>query len=470
MKKRKNLLFVFADQWRRAAMGAYHEDPVYTPHMDAFGEEGTIFENGVSACPLCSPARASMLSGRDPLATGVFTNCKPGTDIRLRDEEICIADVLKPLGYQTGYIGKWHLDEAELNYNPSPASGAAGWDAYTPPGPRRHGFDFWYSYGACDRHLHPHYWRDTPQATKVDAWSPEHETDVALEFLRSLDRERPFCLFISWNPPHSPYAQVPEKYLRLYEGKEIPFRQNVIAHDLHCHTYETFDYTPETLREATRQYYAAVSGLDDQFGRLLEGLRACGLEEDTYVLLTADHGDLMGSHGMMAKHVWHEESIGVPLVLRGPGVAKRRCDTVVSTPDLAPTLLALLEAPIPDSMQGEDLSGMILKGEECDRAAFLCACPGRDIFLQAFREAGKNPLDYGWRALRTRTHLYVVEVGYEVTPKLQRLLYDLAADPFEQHPLTLSRPEENPLAASMEEQLCRWMRARGDGFLQHLSH
>lgn len=409
-----------------------------------------------------------MLTGKDPLATGVFTNCKPGTSIRLRDEEVCIADVLKPLGYQTGYIGKWHLDESELNYNPAPASGAKDWDAYTPPGPRRHGFDFWHSYGACDRHLHPHYWENTPERLQFDQWSPEHETDVALDFLRGLDRENPFCLFISWNPPHSPYDQVPEKYLDLYREQEIHFRGNVIPHDLHTHTYETFGYTPETLREATRQYYAEVSGLDDQFGRLMDGLRALGLEEDTYVVVTADHGDMLGSHGMMAKHVWHEESIGVPLLLRGPGVPRRRCNTVVSTPDLAPTLLALMGAPVPAAMQGSDLSRMILEGGEEPRAAYLCACPGRDVFLQAFREAGKSPLDYGWRALRTETHTYVVEVGYDVTPKLHRLLYDLQADPLQQHPLAIEKPEENPLTARFEEQLRRWMRESGDGFLQHL--
>ena len=108
--KGKNLLFVFADQWRRSAIGYEGSEQVKTPRMDQFARESVYCTNAVSACPLCSPHRASMLTGRYPLSTGVITNCKPELPYHLQDSEICISDVLKENGYNTGYIGKWHLD------------------------------------------------------------------------------------------------------------------------------------------------------------------------------------------------------------------------------------------------------------------------------------------------------------------------------------------------------------------------
>ena len=159
-KKKKNLLFIFADQWRRDAMGFANADPVKTPNMDSFARESVYCTDAVSTFPLCSPHRASLLTGKNPLHTGVFTNCKTGLAMGLKEEEYCIGDALKDCGYQTGYIGKWHLDEPDKNHSENPESGARNWDAFTPPGVRRHGFDFWYSYGAWDQHMTPHYWKE----------------------------------------------------------------------------------------------------------------------------------------------------------------------------------------------------------------------------------------------------------------------------------------------------------------------
>ena len=165
---KKNLLFVFADQWRGSAIGYAREDPVQTPVMDRFCEESVYCDHAFSTFPLCSPHRASLLTGRYPLSTGFFTNCKTGLSMRLQDGEIGIGQVLKEAGYQTAYIGKWHLDEPERNREENPASGALGWDAFTPPGVRRHGFDYWYSYGASDAHLQPHYRLDPPDTIRLD--------------------------------------------------------------------------------------------------------------------------------------------------------------------------------------------------------------------------------------------------------------------------------------------------------------
>lgn len=453
-------------------MGCANSDPVLTPNMDAFASESVYCTDAVSAFPLCSPHRASLLTGRYPLHTGFFTNCKTGLSMRLKDDELCIGEVLRQAGYATGYIGKWHLDEPEQNRETKPASGAKNWDAYTPPGVRRHGFDYWYSYGAWDEHLSPHYWKDTPEQIHVDKWSPEHETDIALQYLEERDKDRPFALFVSWNPPHSPYDQVPDRYLDLYRHAELPLKENVDLTNIHYHTHEPAGYDRDTLMQLTREYYAAVSGLDDQFGRILEAIRNQGLTEDTIIVLTADHGDMMGSHGLMAKHVWYEESIGIPLVIGGGGLQPGICRTCIGSQDMMPTLLGLLNLQIPDTVEGKNCAPYIRKeeAETKDSSSFLCACPGREVFLEAFRKAGKHPWAYGWRGIRTRRYTYIIEAGYEPQPDWKRYLYDLEEDPLEMHPLILEDAQENETALELEKKVIAWMQEQEDEFLDTMKH
>lgn len=460
--KKKNLLFVFADQWRASAFGFTGEDPVITPNMDRFCGESVTCVNACSTFPLCTPHRASLLTGRYPLSMGMFTNCKTGLSMRLGDEEVGIGQVLKQQGYETAYIGKWHLDEPELNKDPKPASGARGWDAYTPPGVRRHGFDFWYSYGAWDAHLSPHYWMDSPEQIQIGKWSPEHETDVAIEYLRK-NKNGPFALYISWNPPHSPYAEVPKRYRELY--RDIKLRTNVSFDGIHHHTGEEVPYTKEELEETTKLYYAAVSGLDEQFGRLTEELKRLGIYEDTVVVLSSDHGDMMGSHGLMGKHVWYEESVNIPFVVRYPGCGPCTSEICIGSQDMMPTILGMLGIPVPDTVEGEDCSAALLGGKEDEeKACFLCACPGRDVFLKAFEEAGKDPMEAGWRGIRTKRYTYVVDTGYGVEPQLARHLYDNWSDSYQQRELDLGIPEHEELARRLEERILKWVREQKDGF------
>ena len=466
---KKNLLFVFADQWRGSAIGYAGEDPVQTPVMDRFCEESVYCDHAFSTFPLCSPHRASLLTGRYPLSTGFFTNCKTGLSMRLQDGETGIGQVLKDAGYQTAYIGKWHLDEPERNRVENPASGAMGWDAFTPPGVRRHGFDYWYSYGAWDAHLHPHYWRDTPDMIRVDQWSVEHETDAAIRYLECVrDKERPFAMYISWNPPHSPYDEVPDQYLDIFEGRELRLRGNVQTDHLHHHTEEAVPGDRADLERTTRQYYAAVAGLDEQFGRLIDTLKREGLYEDTVIVLSSDHGDMMGSHGLMGKHAWYEESVRIPFVVRNPGTDPHTCTTCIGSQDMMPTVLGLLDVPVPDSVEGEDCSHILESGEEDpDKVSFLCACPGRALYLDEFSKAGMDPMRYGWRGVRTARYTYVMDAGYHPVPQPEclRYLYDNELDPLQQKPLDLETEENKALAERLERMTVDWMKAQQDHFI-----
>jgi len=238
---RPNLLIVYPDQWRGQALGCLGEDPVVTPRLDALAAESLVLTEAVANYPVCSPSRAMLLSGRYPHANGVLGNCNSaGSEhgYELRSDEACWSDVLAQAGYSLGWIGKWHLDGPRRPYVESPNNSEDfAWNEWTPP-ERRHGFGFWYAYGTMDDHLRPMYWStDAPRdgAHRVEQWGPEHETDVALRYLRNeggalRDPDAPFALVVAMNPPHMPYGKVPERYKEVYEGRsaqELCPRPNV---------------------------------------------------------------------------------------------------------------------------------------------------------------------------------------------------------------------------------------------------
>lgn len=465
-REQPNLIYIFADQWRRQAVGYEGEDPVHTPNIDSFSRESTVLTDAVTVSPLCSPHRGSLLTGKYPINTGVYTNCKVGADLMLSPEEICVSDVLSKAGYETGYIGKWHLDLPELNVTDEPESGAMGWDAYTPPGPKRHGFQYWYSYGAWDDHFSPHYWQDSSEKVKVNQWSVEHETDRALDFIKDRKSDRPFGLFISWNPPHSPFEQVPEKYRELYKEKDLPLRENVHDSKYIVHTGESVDGGLEELKRNQLNYFAAISGIDDQFERILQLLRDEKLEEDTIVVLTSDHGEMMGSHGLMAKHVWYEESIGVPFVIRWPReIPYAKSNVLLNTVDIMPTLLGLLDLEIPNSVEGTDVSNLITnQRSDGPEAAYICGYPGRKEAIENFREAGLDNRAYGWRAVRTHNYTYVIHNGYVPGEEQVRLLYNLKDDKFQLHPKQDNELKNHPIAEELDRKLRSWLLEIKDPF------
>jgi len=368
--KTPNLLFVFPDQMRGQALGFMNEDPVITPNLDGFAAESLVLTNAASNYPVCSPFRAMLMTGRFPHANKVLSNCNSNSapfGNELQQSDRCWSDVLKDRGYSLGYIGKWHLDAPYKPYvkceNNRPNF---AWNEWCPP-ERRHGFDFWYAYGTYDYHLTPMYWatdstRDTP--TRVKQWGPEHEADLAIKYIRNTGGkyrkpDRPFALVMSMNPPHTPYHLVPKKYLDMYEGKtykDLINRPNV--------NKEGDTPGGKLARRHIKNYFAMVTGVDDQFGRVLKALKAEGLEKDTIVVFTSDHGNCLGSHEHPTKNVHYEESMRVPFLIRWPGKIKpRRDDLLTSSPDICPTLLDLMgfAADTPTQVDGVSHASLFLR-------------------------------------------------------------------------------------------------------------
>ncbi len=368
-------------------MGFLGKEPVSTPNLDRLASEGTTFTNMVSNYPVCSPYRAILFTGKYSYKNGVLGNCNSkNLGCELRDEMYCLSDALSEHGYSMGYIGKWHLQ------TPRPGDEVHGtgrrtnwdnnvWDCYTPPGRGRHGFDFWHSYGCCDEHNNPHYWHGdakTDEAVYPGKWSPIHETDVAVDYIKNTDKQRdpdkPFALFLAYNPPHMPFEQVPKEYVDLYADKK--------PEELLVWENAAEPGRSQALGEI-KNYYAMISGVDEQFGRVLDCLDEQGLSDDTIVIFTSDHGDMMGSQGLLRKGPWYNESLLVPFVARFPGRVRAGAqdDALLSAVDLFPTLMGLsgLADKLPDDLDGRDYSARLKDGEsQCAEAALYLFPNGRD--------------------------------------------------------------------------------------------
>lgn len=441
--RRPNLLFVLADQLRAMCLdpsGTPGADPVETPHVDALSAEGVNLPHAVSCYPVCSPHRAMFITSQYPHLNGVTHNVNSLTaadGIGLPWDSSSWARILKEGGYRTGWIGKWHLEPPTAEdalFGEGRREDGLVWDAYSPPH-ARHGFGFWYSYGCCDDHLRPHYWAgDAARESRIDVdqWSAEHETDVAIGFLEEAATEGgPFALCVSFNPPHQPFHQLPP-WADLSYG-DLPPERLLLRPNV--------DLNSAAGAEAAAiapLYYTAVAGIDVQIGRLTAALDRLGLSKDTLVVVTSDHGQQMGSHGLLYKNVPFEESLRVPFVARLPGrlPAGTRPQALLSSVDIGPTLLGLLAAPPLPGAAGQDRSAAlrgVTQGHP-DRALYF-RWPDDEAMTGGPRTslspALEDPASHV-RGLRTPQSMTVV--AWSEAAGLTRTHYDLAADPFQLAP------------------------------------
>jgi arylsulfatase A-like enzyme len=416
---RPSILLILPDQMRGQALGCMGDLDVRTPYLDKLASQGILFRNTFANTPLCCPARAIILTGKHAHKNGMVAN-----DLRLRESETTLAEILAAQGYRTGFIGKWHFD------------GGRRLPGFVPPGPRRQGFQFWAANECDHRHFQPTYFRDTDQPITEQRFEPEVWTDLAIEFLKQT-ASNPFFLEVAMGPPHDPYG-APEQYLRLYDPAKLRMRPSWM------------EGVTGAGRKEIAAYYAAVTAVDEQVGRLMKALDDLGRAQDTIVLFTSDHGDMLGSQGQRLKRKPWEESIRVPGILRYPAKVKpgRTSEALLSHVHIAPTLLALCGLPVPNDMQGTDLSSVVLG--TTDR--------GPDsAFFQIFVPYAGDRTTQPWRGVRTDRFMYArTDAGPWV-------LYDLADDPYQLKNLALD-PAHVALRQQMEAKLDAWMKRTGDSW------
>ncbi len=468
-----NILYVMPDEFRQRAMGFRGEDPTHTPVIDRLAAESLELENVISNYPVCSPHRAMLFTGQYPCTNGVMGNANSSTKqfmVRLAANTRCLPDVLKDEGYNCGYVGKWHLDSPEEQdypyLEPRRADGKV-WDAFTPEH-RRHGFDFWFSYGCCDQHMNAHYWDNTNDVKEIskfpNQWGAAIEAEQVKRFIRNAAGERdsdaPFFMVWAPNPPHMPFEQVPEKYRKLYEDKDPSELLNADTYrlvespapELPPELARDFEQNKAQALEEVQNYFACISGIDELFGEILETLDSCGLADNTLVIFTSDHGELLGSHGLLRKGPWYDESVKIPYLLRYPGhLQTGRQNFYLNTPDIMPTLLGLvgLEAQIPETVEGQNLSQLLNNKEGIPEPT---EAGGRAYYINA----GMNT-----RGIRMRDYyLIVIRDAYD---REQYILYDLNSDPKMFRDVS---DEQQTIVKALRADLEDWMKETGDWWLR----
>jgi arylsulfatase A-like enzyme len=397
---------------------------VLTPNIDRLAGESISFETAVCCMPVCCPYRATLLTGQYPLTHGVFMN-----DVPLSNKAVSLAQAFRSGGYDTAYIGKWHID-------------GRGRSSFIPK-ERRQGFEYWRVLECTHQYNDSYYYGDEPVKLKWDGYDAEAQTRCAQEFIRSHNKEIPFLLVLSWGPPHNPYHTAPQKFKDLYDPMKLTLRPNVPTEK------------EDQARRDLAGYYAHISALDSLLGDLLETLKQEGLDENTIFVFTSDHGDMLGSQGLERKQRPWDESILVPFLLRFPqsfGREARKIDTPINTPDIMPTLLGLCGLPVPETVEGRDYAPYLHGKSDIGVEAALIEC------ITPFGEADRRRGGKEYRGIRTSRYTYVRDL------QGPWLLYDNESDPYQLSNL-VDNPQYGELQRRLDGLLLRMLDERGDEFL-----
>lgn len=388
-----NVLWIFSDQHRSNALSYAGDKNINTPNFDALAQEGIRFTRAYSNCPLCAPFRATLYTGKYIHSHGVVS-----LDIPLIRQHKVLPEILQENGYYTSHMGKWHL------------CGGAAPDPYVSEY-FRPGWDEWLGWENSNAPFDTYY--STSQKRnrryKLEGYQTDGLTDLTIEWLKRCPKEKPWFHVISLEPPHPP-NEAPEKYMEMFRCKELELQPNVPQDHPNLDSYI----------EDLRGYYAQIQNLDDNIGKIISTLRETNQLDNTIIFYFSDHGDLMGSHGMNGKSRPEEESINIPLIIKGPssilpsGIVS---DALISSVDFAPTLLGMLGFEVPAFMEGTDLS----------RTLFDINSKGAEsVIIQHNQVFYKITPEKRFRTIITE------EWKYSYFPATgQKMLYRLKDDPYE---------------------------------------
>jgi arylsulfatase A-like enzyme len=424
VEEKPNVIFVFADQWRASATGFIGNEDIKTPNIDKLAKESMDFRNAISVCPVCTPYRASLLTGRYPTSTGMFLN-----DLHLSPEEYTMAEIFKDAGYSTAYIGKWHLDGHGRRANI--------------PRERRQGWEYWKAAECEHNNYQSHYYTgDSDIQQYWEEYDVIAQTEDARQYIRDQSKkDKPFILMLSYGPPHPLSPLAPEEYLSLYDPEKLSIPLNVPAEK------------EGEVRELLHNYYALCSIVDRCVGDLLKTIDEAGIAKNTVFVFTSDHGGMLWSHGLTPywKQVSWAESAHVPFLLRYPeihGSKGQILETPISTPDILPTLLGLAKIKVPSQIDGENLASLVEKGDgKKDRVALYMSVSPFDSQTDGIP----------YRAIRTTQYTYVRNLDGPWR------LFDDVKDPFQLNNL-VENDESGEIVKSLEKKLQAQLKKIGDDF------
>ncbi len=422
-----NVVYILTDQWRAKATGYNGDANAITPNIDRLAGESVNFANAIGTSPVCTPARAALLTGRFPTTTGMFMN-----DIPLSPDEKSIGKAFKAGGYDTAYIGKWHVD-------------GHGRASYIPP-ERRQGFAYWKVLECTHDYQHSEYYDGEDKQIKTwSGYDAYAQTEDACAYIKA-HKDDPFLLILSLGPPHFPHDNAPKELQEAFSPEAVTFSPNVVFDD---------DEFEQFTRKEAAGYYAHIAALDRCVADVVEALKVNGLEEDTILVFASDHGEMMGSHHHRPykKQIFWDESCRVPYLLRYPrltaGLQNHKVMTPLGTVDIMPTLLSLCGLQVPDAVEGDDLSACVREQVEIEDHVAL--------YMSVSPFSGNNHRDPAYRAIRTSRHTFVrtsEEVYY---------LFDDVNDPYQLNNLA-ERAEAADLRKELERQLTRQLAKIDDTF------
>jgi choline-sulfatase len=414
---RPNVLLILTDQQRPDTLGFRGQTPCNTPNIDRLAAEGISFDDAITPCPLCLPARAALFTGRYPTQNDMMSNSTG----HLRSCEML--EAFRAAGYQVNYAGKWHMGAGNIGNFTDRNAGDSTQD-YSRWCRDQGLIDGWMFNDPVTRtHRTPS--MSVPKVHRqdlaVDKTNEAYITNFAVDMIRTRDRGRPFFQVVSYNGPHPPFM-IPEPYFGMYDPDEIvmplnfgpqPGEHPVLEASYYRRLFEDQGSDFDDWRASYAVYWGFVSMIDEFIGKVLDGLADEGLADKTIVLFASDHGEMLGAHGLWHKMVPFEESLRVPLILevpKGPGAV--RAATQASLVDVAPTLAALCGVSGPD-WQGRDL----LAGD--------LDVPDRPAVFAMHQPIGDWMHTTDWRMIREGGFKYVWHRG------MADELFDLSADPGE---------------------------------------
>jgi len=415
MKNRPNILFILTDEHNRDVTGFAGDSIVNTDNLDRLAARSVCFESATCTNPVCTPSRMSMMTGRDAHRCSAWSN-----HWVLFPEHRTWPEHFAAHGYCTGLVGKMHFGgRDQMN----------GFQ-HRPYGDLRHGL----GHQSDPLHMYPGYANaesagvsEIPESLMQDV-VVTRETLAFLQEHESREPETPWFVCASYGRPHSPLT-APGRYIRRYSGQvppagtesegesELePFAQRLVL-----------DLTEEEAIKGREGYYACVDFVDDCIGELLDGLEKKGLLENTIIIYTSDHGEMMGQHGCWGKQLYHEASIGVPLLIAGPDIPSgQSVKHPVSLMDLFPTTCAMAGIPLPPDVDGLDVSSLI--SDPASAASPRLFAPSATyrygVRIDHGQTSDETP-NAAWRCVRDERWKYV-EVERGAT-----LLFDLENDPLE---------------------------------------